>query len=120
MEIMQFKSFVFPHNPAVITVEAPCRHARFFCPGHGEQVQALGTGVRSVRCTGSFFAPTPAGAAALVSAFAALTRDCSPGVLILPGLDSMEAVLTGFSWRGEGMGCQIPYEITFVEREAGG
>jgi hypothetical protein len=117
MEKMQFKSFIFPHNPASIVVERPGRHAVFFRPGHGEVVQALGPGVKQVRCSGSFLAPTPPQAAALVAEFEEKSADSTPGILVLPGLGSMEAVLTELRWEAVGEGREVPYTMTFLQAE---
>lgn len=120
METMQFKNFIFPHNPASITVERPGRHAVFFRPGHGEVVQALGPGVKQVRCTGSFLTPTPAQTAALVAEFEEKTADSTPGILLLPGLGGMEAVLTKLRWEAVGEGREVPYTMRFLQAEVTG
>ncbi len=117
MERMQFKSFVFPHNPASVSVEAPGRYAVLLCPGQGERTQELGRGLRRVTCSGALLAGTPGEAAALLADFAARALTPGPGLLVLPGLGSLTALLAGFTYRAEGTGAHIPYELRFVEWE---
>lgn len=114
---MQFKSFLFPHNPAEIVVEQPGRYAVFLLPDHGELVQSLGKGVKRVRCTGSFLAHSAREAAAIAAEFEAKTADPSPGILLLPGLGSMEAVLAELRWEAQGDGRELPYVMSFVQAE---
>lgn len=119
MELMQYKEFVFPHNPASITVEAPGRHALQFCPGYGELTQSLGPGVRRIRCRGSFLGHTPQAAAALVGEFGEKTAHRAPGVLVVPGFGVITAFLVSFTWEATGAGNAIPYEMQFLEAGAG-
>lgn len=119
MEKMQFKSFLFPYNPSTITVERPGRYAVFFCPGYGETVQPLGEGVRLIRCIGSFLGNTPQEATAILASFLQATQQPTPGILTLPGLANLEAVLSSFTYEASGEGRIIPYEMRFQEAKAG-
>lgn len=115
MNNMQYKDFIFPHNPAAITLEEPGRHAVHFCPGQGEVVQFLGGGKRSIRCEGSFACATPEEAAALMEGFRARAADPQPGVLFLPGLPPVVAVVTSCVFQAVGTGATLPYAIRFLE-----
>ena len=112
---MQFRDFFFPHNPAVITLETVGRQATFFCPGHGEVVQHMGAGRRQVRCTGDFVCPTPQESAALIADFAAKAADGRPGVLTLPGMAPIIAVLAEHTFQARGDGRVTPYTMRFLE-----
>ncbi|MCL2580497.1 MAG: hypothetical protein FWE32_10800 [Oscillospiraceae bacterium] len=103
MERMQFGAFVFPHNPAGISCENQGRHATFFCPGHGEVVQRMGGRRRQIRCDGDFVASTPAETATLVADFEDRVADGRPGMLAIPGLTPMVAVLAEHSFTARGM-----------------
>ena len=118
MQKMQFRDFIFPHNPATILVERLGRHASFFCPGHGEIVQTLGAGRRQVRCTGDFVCASAGESVALTASFEEQCADGKPGVLLLPGRAPMIAVLAEHSFQARGDGRVTPYFMRFLE--AGG
>jgi len=118
MESMQFRSFIFPHNPAAIAVERLGRHATFFCPGHGEVVQTLSEGRRQVRCSGDFVCASARESAALIADFEQRAADGQPGILIMPGMGSMIAVLAEHAFHARGDGRVTPYTMRFIE--AGG
>ena len=118
MQTMQFRDFLFPHNPAAITVERLGRQAAFFCPGHGEVVQTLSEGRRQVRCQGDFVCSSAGETAALIASFEQKAADGKPGVLVLPGMAPMIAVLAEHSFQARGDGRAAPYTMRFVQ--AGG
>ena len=118
MQRMQFRDFIFEHNPGVILLERQGRQAVFFCPGHGEVVQTLSQGRRQVRCTGDFVCPSASEAAALMAQFEQKCADGQPGILSLPGMDNMLAVLAEHSFTARGDGRTVPYTMRFIE--AGG
>ena len=115
---MQFREFIFPFNPASITVERLGRHAVFFCPGYGQIVQSLGDGKRQVLCAGDFVCATPSQSVTLIASFEEKCADGKPGVLILPGMSPMIAVLAQHSFQSRGDGRVTPYTMRFLE--AGG
>ena len=115
MSRMQFRDFIFPHNPARILLEKAGHHAVFFCPGQGEVVQHMGPGRRQVRCVGDFVCPTPAESAALIADFEAKAADGRPGVLALPGMAPILAVLAEHTFQARGDGRVTPYTMRFLE-----
>jgi len=117
---MQYKDFIFPHNPAVITLRSDGRHAAFFCPGYGDIVQPLGDGARQVICAGSFVCASALQAQELLARFKEKTSGVSPGALILPGFEPMLAVLAESSFEARGEGRVLPYTMRFVESPARG
>jgi len=118
MNNMQFRDFIFPHNPAVIAVEKLGRHATFFCPGHGEVVQTLSGGRRQVRCTGDFVCASAGESAALIASFEEKAANGQRGVLVLPGIPPMMAALSEHTFHARGDGRVTPYVMRFME--AGG
>ena len=118
MRQMQFRDFIFPHNPASIVVERLGRQAAFFCPGQGEVVQTLSDGRRQVRCSGDFVCASVAEAAALMASFEEKAADGRAGVLVLPGHPPMIAALAEHTFESRGDGRVAPYTMRFIQ--AGG
>ena len=54
---MQFKDFVFPHEPAKLEVGAVNRLGVGHCPGYGPVIQELGVQQRVITGEGAFFGP---------------------------------------------------------------
>jgi len=118
MDSMQFRDFIFPHNPASITVENLGRHATFFCPGHGEVVQTLSSGRIRVRCTGDFICTDAGESAALIASFVEKCADGKSGFLAVPGYPPFLAVLAEHSFGARGDGRVTSYAMQFIQ--AGG
>lgn len=118
VETMQFRDFIFRHNPERITVYQPSEIAAHFCPGWGEVTQRLGGKARTVRCQGSFFGVTFQEAMSQLQAFRAATADGKRGMLLVPGLAPFMAFLRELTFDAQGDGRIIPFTMVFVE--AGG
>lgn len=120
METMQYRDFIFRHNPRSITVTHGNSAVTHFCPGRGEVVQRLGRSVRTVRCGGSFFGDSFEEVAAQLEQFRQTAGKEGPGTLMLPGVTPFEAYLREFVYEADGDGRVIPYTMTFAEAEVGG
>lgn len=114
METMQFRDFVFPHNPQSITVSERTQTVTLFCPGKGEIQQRLGGGCRVVRCAGSFEE-----AVRQVEAFRRSTGEAAAGMLLIPGMQPFWAHIKELVFEASGDGRVIPYTMLFVEEAAG-
>lgn len=115
MEVMQFRDFVFRHNPAKITVRSVNETASHLCPGRGEVLQQLGARGRTVRCEGSFFGASYAGALAQLLEFRQKSADGARGMLYVPGHAPFMACLTELVFDAQGDGKIIPYTMLFTE-----
>lgn len=118
-DTMQFRDYIFPHNPQSITVTRAAETAVHFCPGKGEVAQRLGASVRAVRCNGSFFGDSFEQAAAQLREFRSKAEREEPGTLFLPGSEPFAAHLRELTYEATGDGRIIPYSMLFVEAEAG-
>jgi hypothetical protein len=116
IETVQFRDFFFPHNPATITVSREGNHIAHFCPGHGEVLQRIGGGGRTVTLKGCFFGASYEQANAQLHELIAAAN--GPGTLFLPGCEPFLAELKELTTESAGDGRVIPYVIIF--REAGG
>jgi len=115
VETMQFRDFLFPHNPHTITVRQPEGLVGHFCPGKGDVLQHLGARARTVRCQGSFFGATYTQALAQLRAFRQKTQDSRRGMLLVPGMEPLLAYLSEFAFNAQGDGKIIPYTMVFTE-----
>lgn len=119
MEKMQFRGFLFPHNPASISLERDEKVARYFCPGKGEFSRNLGRLLRVVRCEGCFYGRTPEEAAGQMERFLEAAGETEgekqSGALFLPGMRPFQAHLREFSVTAKEDGCILPYHMVFVE-----
>ena len=115
VETMQFRDFIFPHNPRSITVSQGEELAAHFCPGRGDVVQYLGPRARTVRCQGSFFGDSFTQAAAQLRAFRRKAGDGERGMLLVPGMAPFLAHLKELAFDATGDGKIIPYTMVFVE-----
>jgi len=97
VETMQFRDFLFAHNPEEITVWQPREVAGHFCPGKGEITQSLGPRARTVRCKGCFFGGTFAQAAAQLAEFRRRAAESEQGMLLVPGIPPFLAHLKAMS-----------------------
>ena len=119
MDKMQFRGFVFPHNPQSITVSSSAQVAAYFCPGLGEYTQDMGRRGRTVRCGGCFFGENAAQALAQLSRFRQEADGGRTGMLYLPGVEPFMATLREFVFEEQGDGCILPYTMVFAEAEGG-
>lgn len=114
-DTMQFRDYIFDHNPAKITVTRAEKAVRQFSPGRGEILQHLGRMARVVRCEGSFFGDSFATASARLDAFRRRAEGEEPGALFVPGEEPFLAYLQEFVFEAAGDGRIIPYAMTFLE-----
>ncbi|MCL2056717.1 MAG: hypothetical protein FWH02_05815 [Oscillospiraceae bacterium] len=119
MQNMQFRDYVFRHNPAKIRVSSRNLIAEDFLPGKGGVTRGLGKVPRQVVCSGSFSGANAADALEQAAGFRRSTAHEQSGVLFLPGMEPFTAQLREFVMEAEGDGRVIPYTITFVETGAG-
>ena len=118
VETMQFRDFIFPHNPGSITVTQPGELAVHLCPGKGEVVQYLGARAKTVRCQGSFFGATFHEAVSQLQEFRERAGTAERGLLLIPGMQPFLAYLRELSFDSTGDGKIIPYTMVFVEAVA--
>lgn len=118
VETMQYRDFLFRHNPQCITVYQPSQVASHFCPGWGDMTQQLGGKARTVRCQGSFFGGNFPEAMSQLQEFRGKTGDGERGMLLIPGLSPFMAYLKELVFDAQGDGRIIPYTMVFVEARA--
>jgi hypothetical protein len=118
MDTVQFRDFIFRHNPHNIQMSAPQATASHFCHGVGEIVQGMGEKARIVKCSGSFFGDTYTQAMAQLLEFRAKTAKGEAGMLFLPGIPPFMARLREFVFDAVGDGRIIAYTMEFVEVRA--
>ena len=118
-QTMQFRDFIFRHNPQTITVTQAAGTASHFCPGRGELIQNLGGRARTVRCQGSFWGNTFGEAVAQLEEFRRKAEREPAGALFIPGVAPFQAHLRELVFEAAGDGRIIPYTMVFVEAEAG-
>ena len=115
MPIMQFRDFVFPHNPRSITIRAGNRIVAHLCPGSREITQNLGQESRIVTCRGAFFGASYTQAASQLERFRASAAIGQAGLLFIPGLPPMLAHLREFVVEATDDGRILPYTMIFAE-----
>lgn len=118
MDVLQYRDFVFPHNPASIKVTGTDQVATHFRPGQGDAVQRLGRRARRVTCSGSFFSATFRQTLAQLESLRQKAAGDQPGLLFLPGMEPFPAYLEQFVFDAKGDGKVISYTIVFVEAQA--
>ena len=118
MQTMQFRDYIFKHNPAKIRITNQNHITEDFCPGKGSVTQNLGPKPRKVVCSGSFAGLTPREALEQAAEFRRKTADEQSGILFLPGMEPFPAQLREFILEAEGDGRVLPYTLTFVEQGA--
>lgn len=116
MDTMQFRDFLFRHNPEQITVTDAARLKEDFCPGLGSRVRRLGQRARRVRCHGSFLGASPEEAFEQAAELRRAAAGGQAGMLFLPGMEPFPARLEEFVAEAGGDGRILPYTLTFVER----
>ena len=110
---MQFKDFVFPHEPSKLEVGAVNRLGVGHCPGYGPVIQELGVQQRVITGEGAFFGPE---AGDQYRRLEELFFQQTPGRLVLPGHTAVTAHFSKLGWLGEGDGQVIRYSFEFLER----
>lgn len=115
VETMQFRDFIFRHNPKNIAMSSGQQAVRHLCPGKGEIVQNLGRVPREVRCTGSFLGKDYSDAIAQVTDFRKKAEQKDAGLLMLPGVEPFLAHLREFNFEAGGDGRILAYSMLFAE-----
>ncbi|MCL2068340.1 MAG: hypothetical protein FWH00_00415 [Oscillospiraceae bacterium] len=115
MNTMQFRDFIFPHNPQSITIRSGNRVVSHLCPGHAESTQNLGGENRVVTCKGAFFGRSYTEAVSQLERFRAASANERPGLLFIPGLPPIHAHLKELAVEASGNGEILPYTMVFVE-----
>ncbi len=110
--IMQYKDFIFPHNPRKIEVETGILTSSLLCPFAGTMVQRLGQSPRAVTGEGQFFGPR---ALYDYRRLEALLQLPEAGYLAIPGLPAMQAYFVRLALSCEGDGQMIHYRFGFLE-----
>lgn len=116
-DTMQFRDFIFRHNPQTIAVSCAANVVPHFCPGKGDVVQNLGRRGRIVRCSGSFFGTSFREAMAQLTEFRQKTNETTGGMLFIPGVEPFMAQLREFAFDAQGDGRIIGYTMVFVEAQ---
>jgi hypothetical protein len=117
-DVMQYRDFFFPHNPASIAISREGANVTHFCPGRGEVHQRIGGRARRVVCKGCFFGGSFEEANGRLQEFLAVVSPGEPGTLFLPGCEPFLAYLKEVTTEASSDGRVLPYVMTFVEAEA--
>lgn len=115
VDTMQFRDYIFNHNPQRVTVSAADNVVTHLCPGGAEISQHLGARARVVTCTGSFFGDSFADAMRQLEQFQRKASGGGTGILFVPGIAPFFARLTDFTFNAEDDGRIIPYTMHFIE-----
>lgn len=110
---LQFRDFIFKHNPEKISISDCKNVVTHFCPGKAEITQDMGKKARVVTLSGSFLGDSFSGAMGQLLDFRAKSGDV--GMLFLPGLPPFPARLTELAFDACGDGRIIPYTMQFLE-----
>ena len=115
MSPMQFRDYIFDHNPSSITLRERERTVTHIRPGTGNISQHLGTQGRRVTCKGAFFGASYSEASVSLQRFRAAACGGATGLLFLPGMEPFPGRLTDFAVEAQGDGCIISYTMVFDE-----
>ncbi len=113
MSSLQFRDFVFRHNPEKISVSDSKNIVSHFCPGKAEIMQDMGKKARVVVCSGSFFGDNFSAAMSQLLDFREKSGDV--GMLYVPGVAPFAARLVELAFDARGDGRIIPYTMRFLE-----
>lgn len=114
---MRFCGYAFEHNPAKLTIAAAARIRAILPPGSLPDSLCLGRGLRIVKGEGEL-----AGADCLsrYERLRALCESGKKGILALPGVKAMTAVLSELHLIAEPLEDVIGYSFTFTEARGEG
>ena len=113
---MQFKDFIWPHNPRLYTIEFSRRMAFHKVPFGRYHLQNLGMNQRVIRGEGEFVGPT---AYSEFKKLASLFYQDTPGVLCHPIWQSMTAYFVELALTQEPKKDYIRYRFGFWEQFEG-
>lgn len=112
MEPMQYKGFVWPHNPRTYTIDFTRQTALQKIPMGDYALQDLGRSCREMHGEGEFYGPA---AYDTFKALATVFYEGGPGVLIHPVWQTANAYLTELQLRQEPRKDYVAYRFTFRE-----
>lgn len=112
MNLMSYKTFTFPCNPARIEVKTENMISTAHCPEFGPVHQHLGPRRRVITGSGVFYGGTARGS---YCALETLLWQQTAGALYLPGLGTVVAFLSELSLTEEGDGNLLRYTFRFDE-----
>ncbi len=112
MEPMQFKSFVWPHNPRTYTIDFTRQTALQKIPMGEYNLQDLGRSCRQMHGEGEFYGPE---AYDTFKALATVFYEGGPGVLIHPVWQTANAYLVELELRQEPRRDYVAYRFVFQE-----
>lgn len=112
MEPMQYKGFVWPHNPREYTIDFVRKTALLKVPMGEYVLQDLGRSAREMRGQGEFYGP---GAYDTFKALATVFCQSGPGVLIHPVWQTASALFTELQLRQEPRRDYVAYRFAFRE-----
>lgn len=112
MQAMQYKSFLWPHNPRVYTIDFVRDTALQKIPMGGYALQDLGRSCREMRGEGEFYGSE---AYDTFKALATVFYEEGPGVLIHPVWQTASAYFTELQLRQEPRRDYVAYRFAFRE-----
>ena len=115
MQQVIFGSYVFPHNPRKIQLEARRQTASHVLPFLGEQLVITGSQARVALLEGELFADTREQAEELCQALCQVYETGERGLLILPGVQPFPAWFESLKLLEAGDGRVYTYTAGFVE-----
>lgn len=118
MQLLQFRDFVFPSNPASIQLHQQQRLVAHVCPGYGEIHQSLGAMADRVICQGVFWSESAQQTSQQIDTFLAVAGNKERGLLFLPFGPPQMAFLEQLVVDGQGDGRIVPYTLVFVAADA--
>ena len=117
MEPMQYKGFVWPHNPRTYTIDFTRQTALQKIPMGDYNLQDLGRSCREMRGEGEFYGPM---AYDTFKALATVFYEGGPGVLIHPVWQTANAYMTELQLRQEPRKDYVAYQFEFREADENG
>lgn len=112
MEPMQYKSFVWPHNPRTYVIDFTRQTALQKIPMGDYSLQDLGRSYREMHGEGEFYGPE---AYNTFKALATVFYEGGPGVLVHPVWQTANAYLTQLQLRQEPRRDYVAYRFVFQE-----
>ena len=117
MKLIQFGEYIFPYNPAALTITMEQKKAVHSLPLRGEVCQLLGRGLITVQ--GESEAVGEYGGE-LISHLTACLKEQREAVLVLPECEPFAAVLTRLELNGKGGREKYAFRFVFTERTSVG
>lgn len=109
---MRYKNFVWPHNPRTYTIGYERRMASHETPHRKSRLEAMGMAHRVMRGEGEFFGPD---AYDQFKALASVFYDDTPGVLVHPVWQTVNAYFVELALKQEPRADYVRYSFAFWE-----